>query len=96
MAALERPRLLLLDEHTAALDPKTATAVLTLTETIVEDYGLTTLMVTHSLPDAIKVGNRLIMMEEGEIVFEAQGEGKSGLSAGELLRLFHQAESLSA
>ncbi|MDD2572136.1 MAG: ATP-binding cassette domain-containing protein, partial [Eubacteriales bacterium] len=96
MAALERPRLLLLDEHTAALDPKTATAVLALTETIVEDYGLTTLMVTHSLPDAIKVGNRLIMMEEGEIVFEAQGEGKSGLSAGELLRLFHQAESLSA
>ncbi len=50
MAALERPRLLLLDEHTAALDPKTATAVLTLTETIVEDYGLTTLMVTHSFP----------------------------------------------
>lgn len=96
MAALERPRLLLLDEHTAALDPKTATAVLALTETIVEDYGLTTLMVTHSLPDAIKVGNRLIMMEEGEIVFEAQGEGKSGLSAGELLRLFHQAESDSA
>lgn len=96
MAALERPRLLLLDEHTAALDPKTATAVLSLTQTIVEDYGLTTLMVTHSLPDAIKVGNRLIMMEEGDIVFEAEGEGKSGLSAGELLRLFHQAEALSA
>ena len=68
MATLKKPKLLLLDEHTAALDPKTAAKVLTLSEKIVEENHLTTLMITHNMKDAIKYGNRLIMMYEGHVI----------------------------
>ena len=71
MATLQKPKLLLLDEHTAALDPKTARKVLDLTEKIVDEQNLTALMVTHNMKDAIQIGNRLIMMHEGRIIYDA-------------------------
>ena len=77
MATLKKPKLLLLDEHTAALDPKTAAKVLTLSEKIVEENHLTTLMITHNMKDAIKYGNRLIMMHEGHIIYDVSGDRKS-------------------
>ena len=76
MATLTRPRLLLLDEHTAALDPKTASKVLNLTEEIVDENHLTTLMVTHNMNDAIRLGNRLIMMHEGHVIYDVAGDEK--------------------
>ena len=79
MATLKKPKLLLLDEHTAALDPKTAAKVLTLSEKIVEENHLTTLMITHNMKDAIKYGNRLIMMYEGHIIYDVRGEEKKNL-----------------
>lgn len=76
MATLEKPKLLLLDEHTAALDPKTAKKVLELTDEIIKERELTALMVTHNMKDAIQYGNRLIMMHEGRIIYDVAGEEK--------------------
>lgn len=91
MAALNNPKLLLLDEHTAALDPKTAEKVLTITEKVVSENKLTTLMITHNMRDAIKYGNRLIMMHEGRIIVDVKGEEKQKLTVEDLLGLFTKA-----
>lgn len=90
MATLEKPRLLLLDEHTAALDPKTAKTVLELTEKIVNENHLTTLMVTHNMKDAIRLGNRLVMMHEGRIIYDVSGEEKKNLHVSDLLAKFEE------
>ena len=90
MATLKKPKLLLLDEHTAALDPKTAAKVLTLSEKIVEENHLTTLMITHNMKDAIKYGNRLIMMYEGRVIYDVRGEEKANLQVSDLLQRFEQ------
>lgn len=89
MATLQKPDLLLLDEHTAALDPKTADKVLRLTEEIVSKDRLTTLMVTHNMRNAIELGNRLIMMNEGHIVVDIEGEEKKNLQVSDLLQKFN-------
>ena len=91
MATLQKPKLLLLDEHTAALDPKTADKVLEATEKIVRESGLTTMMITHNMRDAIAHGNRLIMMYDGHIVVDVSGEEKKNLTVEQLLNLFSQA-----
>lgn len=91
MATLKQPKLLLLDEHTAALDPKTAKKVLELTEEIVESQHLTALMVTHNMKDAIRIGNRLIMMHEGRIIYDVAGEEKKKLHVEDLLQKFEEA-----
>lgn len=91
MATLRRPKLLLLDEHTAALDPKTAAKVLEITDKLVSESKLTTLMVTHNMHDAIAYGNRLIMMHEGRVVVDVSGEEKKKLTIPDLLGLFEQA-----
>ncbi len=88
MATLQKPRLLLLDEHTAALDPKTAAKVLDATERIVSKDHLTTLMITHNMKDAITHGDRLIMMYDGRIVIDVSGEEKKKLTVPQLLELF--------
>ena len=88
MATLQKPKLLLLDEHTAALDPKTAKKVLDLTEKIVNEQNLTALMVTHNMNDAIRIGNRLIMMHEGRIIYDVAGEEKKNLKVEDLLKKF--------
>ena len=89
MASLKKPKLLLLDEHTAALDPKTAAKVLDATETIVDRDHLTTLMITHNMKDAIAHGNRLIMMKDGKIILDISGEEKKNLTVEELLEKFN-------
>ena len=91
MAALQKPKLLLLDEHTDALDPKTAAKVLETTQRIVEKDNLTTLMITHNMRDAITYGNRLIMMYDGRIVVDVSGEEKKKLTVEQLLSLFSKA-----
>ena len=91
MATLKKPKLLLLDEHTAALDPKTAKKVLEITDEIVSKDNLTTLMITHNMHDAIEYGNRLIMMHEGRIIVDVSGEEKKKLTIPELLELFEKA-----
>ncbi len=91
MATLRKPDLLLLDEHTAALDPKTAYKVLTLTNELVSRANLTALMVTHNMRDAIQTGNRLIMMHEGRIIFDVAGEEKKNLKVEDLLHKFEEA-----
>ncbi|MGX8685610.1 MAG: ABC transporter ATP-binding protein [Spirochaetales bacterium] len=91
MAVLRKPELLLLDEHTAALDPKTAAKVLAITEEIVQENNLTTLMVTHNMKDAIEHGNRLIMMDGGRIVVDISGEEKKNLTVPYLIELFNGA-----
>jgi putative tryptophan/tyrosine transport system ATP-binding protein len=91
MATLQKPKLLLLDEHTAALDPKTAKKVLELTEQFIEKDHLTTFMVTHNMRDAIRYGNRLIMMLEGHIVYDVRGEEKKNLQVADLLAKFETA-----
>ena len=91
MTTLQKPQLLLLDEHTAALDPKTAAKVLEATQRIVEKDHLTTMMITHNMRDAIAYGNRLIMMYEGHIVVDVSGEEKKHLTVEQLLSLFSQA-----
>ncbi|MEY8388075.1 ABC transporter ATP-binding protein [Oscillospiraceae bacterium 38-13] len=90
MASLRKPRLLLLDEHTAALDPKTAAKVLELSDRIVAENHLTTMMVTHNMRDAIQHGNRLIMMYDGKIVIDVSGEEKKRLTVPQLLELFNK------
>lgn len=91
MATLQKPKLLLLDEHTAALDPKTAHKVLTLTDEIIREHELTALMITHNMKDAIAYGNRLIMMHEGRIIYDVAGEEKKNLKVSDLLAKFEQA-----
>ena len=90
MASLKKPKLLLLDEHTAALDPKTAAKVLELSDRIVAESQLTTMMVTHNMKDAIQHGNRLIMMYDGKIVIDVSGEEKKKLTVPQLLELFNK------
>ena len=91
MASLQKPKLLLLDEHTAALDPKTAAKVLELTQNIISEHKLTAMMVTHNMKDAIRMGNRLIMMHEGHIIYDVSGEEKENLKVQDLLEKFEQA-----
>ena len=91
MATLQKPKLLLLDEHTAALDPKTAAKVLEVTQRIVERDNLTTLMITHNMRDAIAYGNRLIMMYDGVVLLDVSGEEKKNLTVEQLLALFSKA-----
>ena len=91
MATLKKPKLLLLDEHTAALDPKTASKVLEINDKLVTENNLTTLMITHNMHDAIKYGNRLIMMHEGKVIVDISGEDKKKLTIKELLGLFEKA-----
>ena len=91
MASMNQPKLLLLDEHTAALDPKTAAKVLDITDRIVNEHKLTTLMITHNMRDAIAHGNRLIMMNEGHIIIDVEGEEKKKLTVEDLLELFAKA-----
>ena len=91
MATLSQPKLLLLDEHTAALDPKTAAKVLELTERIVTRDHLTTLMITHNMKDALRYGNRLIMLHNGTIIIDVSGEEKARLDVPDLLKMFEQA-----
>ncbi|MBO5212076.1 MAG: ABC transporter ATP-binding protein [Clostridia bacterium] len=91
MASLNQPKLLLLDEHTAALDPKTAAKVLEITDRIVNENKLTTIMITHNMRDAIKHGNRLIMMHEGRVIVDVKGEDKKKLTVEDLLGMFTKA-----
>lgn len=91
MATMNKPKLLMLDEHTAALDPKTAAKVLEITDKIVRKNQLTTLMITHNMKDAIAYGNRLIMMQDGHIIVDVEGEEKKKLTVEDLLKLFAQA-----
>lgn len=91
MASLQKPKLLLLDEHTAALDPKTAAKVLEISDKIISENNLTTLMITHNMRDAIKYGNRLIMMHEGHVILDIAGEAKAKLTVEELLGKFSEA-----
>ena len=93
MASLKKPKVLLLDEHTAALDPKTAAKVLELSDQIVEEHKLTTLMVTHNMKDAIAHGNRLIMLDAGRVILDIRGEDKKKLTVPELLARFTAASS---
>lgn len=90
MATIKEPKLLLLDEHTAALDPKTAQKVLDMTERVVNEHHLTTMMITHNMKHAIKYGNRLIMMNDGQIIYDVSGEEKQNLEVSDLLRKFEQ------
>ena len=91
MATLQRPEMLLLDEHTAALDPVTAKKVLALSEELIREHSLTTMMVTHNMKDAIRHGNRLIMMNAGRIIFDVSGEAKQKLTVDDLMREFAKA-----
>ena len=91
MATLKEPKLLLLDEHTAALDPKTAKNVLTLTQQIISDSHLTAMMVTHNMKDALQYGNRTIMMHEGKIILDITAETKQRIGVDDLLVMFEQA-----
>ena len=95
MATLKQPKLLLLDEHTAALDPKTARKVLDLTVELVEKNHLTTFMVTHNMKDALNIGNRLIMMNEGSIILDMSGKEKEKLTINDLLELFNKTGELN-
>ena len=90
MATMEKPKLLLLDEHTAALDPATAEKVLKITKEIVEDYKIATLMVTHNMQNALDMGNRVIMMDSGRIVLDLDEEAKRGLTVNDLLNKFKE------
>jgi putative ABC transport system ATP-binding protein len=88
MVTLSLPKLLLLDEHTAALDPKTAQRVMELTQNIIEENNLTTVMVTHNMQQAIKYGNRMLMLHEGKVQFDIEGEEKSALTVEEVVKRF--------
>lgn len=88
MATIQRPDILLLDEHTAALDPKTASKVLSMTDTLIKEHNLTAIMVTHNMKDAIKYGNRIIMMMNGKIIYDVSGEEKAKLQVADLLKKF--------
>lgn len=91
MASLNNPKLLLLDEHTAALDPKTAAKVLEISDRIISENHLTTLMITHNMRDAIRHGNRLIMLHEGRVIIDVEGSEKAKLTVEDLLEMFTRA-----
>ena len=93
MATMNHPKILLLDEHTAALDPQTASKVLKLTDELVRDGNITTLMITHNMKDAIRLGNRLIMMYDGKVIYDISGEDKKNLKVSDLLALFEKASN---
>ena len=93
MATMQNPKLLLLDEHTAALDPQTAAKVLKLTDELISAGNITTLMITHNMKDAIRLGNRLIMMYDGKIIYDISGEDKKNLHVSDLLELFAKASN---
>jgi putative ABC transport system ATP-binding protein len=93
MATMQNPKLLLLDEHTAALDPQTASKVLEITNELVTREKITTLMITHNMKDAIRLGNRLIMMNNGKIIYDISGEEKQKLEVSDLLELFAKASN---
>jgi len=88
MATLSQPQLLLLDEHTAALDPRTSRKVMDLTQTIVAENQLTTMMITHKMSDALTYGNRLVMVQDGQIKLDVRGEEKQNLRQEDLLSMF--------
>jgi len=90
MMVLSKPELILLDEHTAALDPKNAEIVLELTHKFIKEYKLTSMMITHNMTHAIEFGNRLLMMDKGEIIFDVEGEEKKALTVEKLIEKFHQ------
>ncbi|HHU55500.1 MAG TPA: ATP-binding cassette domain-containing protein [Acholeplasmataceae bacterium] len=90
MATIDKPKVLLLDEHTAALDPKTAQTVLKITNDLITENNLTTIMITHNMRDAIKYGNRILMLNNGRIVFDASGEEKRKLTIEDLLQKFEE------
>ena len=90
MATIQKPKLLLLDEHTAALDPKTAAKVLEITDMLIKEHNLTAMMVTHNMRDAIRYGNRLIMMNEGRVILNISGEEKKKLTIEDLLHKFEE------
>ena len=90
MATLQQPKLLLLDEHTAALDPQTAARVMELTDRLVQENHLTTLMITHNMRDAIRYGNRLLMLHNGRIVLDISGEEKARLTVADLMDMFRK------
>ncbi|MCQ2451560.1 MAG: ATP-binding cassette domain-containing protein [Oscillospiraceae bacterium] len=90
MSTFHPPKLLLLDEHTAALDPATAEKVLAMTKRIISENNLTCLMVTHNMQSALELGNRTVMMDSGRIIFDTSGESRSRLTVADLLRLFHE------
>ncbi|MFW6365569.1 MAG: ABC transporter ATP-binding protein [Spirochaetota bacterium] len=90
MMVLSRPQLIMLDEHTAALDPKNAAKVLELTEQFIREYNLTAMMITHNMGHAIQMGNRLLMMDRGEIILDVSGEEKSSLTVQKLVDKFHE------
>jgi putative ABC transport system ATP-binding protein len=92
MATLVRPEVLLLDEHTAALDPKTARQILALTRNIIAEHKLTALMVTHNMKDAIALGNRLIMLHQGRVIVDVAGADKQQLTVDDLLQKFYQVQ----
>jgi len=90
MMVLSKPALILLDEHTAALDPKNAEIVLELTDKFINEYHLTAMMITHNMSHAIQFGNRLLMMDKGEIIFDVEGEEKKALTVEKLIEKFHE------
>ena len=90
MATLKKPKLLLLDEHTAALDPKTASIVLSISDKIIKEHNLTTMMITHNMRDAINYGNRLLMLNEGKIILDIKGKDKENLTVEKLLNQFEK------
>ena len=90
MATINTPKLLLLDEHTSALDPKAAEKILKLTDKIIREKGITAIMITHNMSDAIKYGNKLLMMDDGKIIFEANGEEKHNLTKEILIKKFSE------
>jgi len=90
MMVLSKPELILLDEHTAALDPKNAQLVLDLTTRFIKEYHLTTVMITHNMSQAIAYGNRLLMMDKGEIIFDVEGDEKKTLTVDKLVKKFHE------
>lgn len=90
MATIQKPKVLLLDEHTAALDPKTASKVLEITDMLIREHNLTAMMVTHNMRDAINYGNRLIMMNEGRVILNISGEEKKNLTIEDLLHKFEE------
>ena len=92
MATIKKPDILFLDEHTAALDPKTASKVLDLTDSIVKNNNLTCVMVTHNMKDAIKYGNRLLMFNNGKIIYDVSGEEKQNLTVEALLKKFEDVD----
>ncbi len=92
MSTMVKPQVLLLDEHTAALDPKTAGQIVQLTQDIISEQNLTTMMITHNMKHALALGNRLIMLHQGKIILDASGEEKAGLSVDDLLKRFYAAQ----